>query len=209
VIQGLALSLVVVAACSSGSDYKATDSLVVQVEDMQSSMKAAMEQLGTTIDSFKALVESEGNNARALYDSYKTESKNAQDAVAKSNKAVDSMKGGAESYFAKWNEDLAQFNSEDARKKNAQQLKSSQDQFNEIVGPLEDANQTFAKISATLDDALLLLGRQLNAETLKDNEDELADMRQKTEEFVKSVNSGLAAADEFVKAMAAPKSAGE
>ena len=64
-------------------------------------------------------------------------------------------------------------------------------------------------ITAALDDALLLLGRQLNADTLKDSEDELADMRQRTEEFVKDVNSAIAAADKFAGSMAAPKTPGE
>ena len=176
---------------------------------MKSAMTAAMEQLGTTVESFKALVESGGNNARALYDAYKDESDKTKKAVDNSNGAVDSMKKGAESYFAKWNEDLAQFNSEDARKKGAAQLKASQDSFNEIVAPLDEANKTFAKITAALDDALLLLGRQLNADTLKDSEDELAAMRQRADEFVKDVNSAIAAADKFAGSMAAPKTPGE
>jgi hypothetical protein len=207
---GLALAICLVFAGGCRSAYYATyekfgvykrDLLKKNVTKARDGQQAAQEQFKDALTRLKEITGYDGGNLEKAYNQLKSE----QEACAAKAKAVSSRIRDVETVagdlFAEWEKEIGQIETPSLRDSSKQKLEATRRKYNEMHTALVSAERSMNPVLRQLNDYVLYLKHNLNAEAIASLKGEAVNVQAEIAQLIEQMNKSIARADEFVKAM--------
>lgn len=178
------------------------DILVDRVSEARDAQNEAKEQFASALEEFTAVVNVPDSDLRKQYDTMK----NAYDASAKKSGAVSSRiadvkkVGGA--LFKEWESELDQYASENLRKSSEMKLRQTRGQYDQLIAAMERAESRIQPVLTALNDQVLYLKHNLNAQAIASLQNELVTVETDVATLIREMEKAIAEADAFISAMA-------
>lgn len=180
------------------------DILVDRVTEARDAQNEAKEQFASALEEFSAVLNFEGGDLKKQYDTLKT----AYDVSNSKSQAVSSrihdVKKVATALFKEWNAELDQYSSDSLRRSSEQKLHQTQGQYDKLMGAMERAESKIKPVLAALNDQVLYLKHNLNAQAIASLQSELLTVETDVAALIKEMEKSIAEADSFISAMGQP-----
>jgi vacuolar-type H+-ATPase subunit D/Vma8 len=179
------------------------DILVDRVTDARDAQNEAKEQFASALEEFTAVLNVPDSNLRKQYDTLKK----AYDASAAKSEAVSSrisdVKKVAVALFKEWESELDQYSSENLRRSSEQKLRQTRGQYDQLIAAMERAESRIQPVLTALNDQVLYLKHNLNAQAIASLQNELVTVETDVASLIREMEKAIAEADAFISAMSA------
>lgn len=202
------LSLMLTAGCQKA--YYSTmeafgkhkrDILVERVTDARDAQNEAKVQFASALEEFSSVLNFSGGDLKKQYDTlnaaYKASESKSQ---AVSSRIVD-VKRVASALFKEWKAELDQYSSDSLRRSSEQKLQQTQGQYDKLIGAMERAESKIKPVLTALNDQVLYLKHNLNAQAIASLQNELVTVETDVAALIKEMEKSIAEADTFINAM--------
>jgi len=181
--------------------FEKRDILVDRVKEARTEQAEAQEVFASALDEFRALVDVDGGELEKKYDrlnvSYNRSAKQAHD-VRERIKAVNNV---GDRLFKEWNKELDLYDSPDLRRRSAEQLRTTQNDYESLLAAMNRAAATMDPVLALYQDQVLFLKHNLNARAISSLETERIRIEERIEALIEEMNTAIAQADQFIASM--------
>jgi vacuolar-type H+-ATPase subunit D/Vma8 len=177
------------------------DILVDRVTDARDAQNEAKEQFASALEEFSAVLNFSGGDLKKQYD---TLSAAYQDSESKSqavSSRIQDVKRVAGALFKEWEAELDQYSSDTLRRSSEQKLRQTRGQYDKLIGAMERAESKIKPVLAALNDQVLYLKHNLNAQAIASLQNELATVETDVAALIKEMEKSIAEADVFINAM--------
>jgi SMC interacting uncharacterized protein involved in chromosome segregation len=180
------------------------DILVDRVAHARDAQNEAKEQFASALEEFSSVLNFDGGDLKKRYDTLKT-SYDASESKAKAVSArIQDVKKVAGALFKEWEKELDQYSSENLKKSSEQKLQQTRGQYDKLIGAMERAESKIKPVLAALNDQLLYLKHNLNAQAIASLQSELQTVETDVAALIREMEKSIAEADTFINAMAQP-----
>lgn len=180
------------------------DILVDRVADARDAQNEAKEQFASALEEFTAVVNVPDSDLQKQYaamkKAYDTSAKKAQ---AVSSRIADVKKVGS-ALFKEWESELEQYASENLRRSSEQKLRQTRGQYDQLVAAMEKAESRIQPVLTALNDQVLYLKHNLNAQAIASLQNELVTVETDVATLIQEMETAIAEADTFINAMTQP-----
>ena len=175
------------------------DILIDRIEDVQDAQQEGKEQFQSALDQFKAVVDFDGGELEALYRKLNDEYEDSEDAAETIRSRIDSVESVAGALFEEWEKELNQYSSKSLRRDSQLQLKSTQRQYQRLIGSMRKAEESIAPVLNTFKDNVLYLKHNLNARAINSLKGELNNVNSDVTSLLASMQKSINESDAFIK----------
>jgi hypothetical protein len=180
------------------------DILVDRVADARDAQNEAKEQFASALEEFTTVLNIPDTTLKKQYDSLKSAyDASSSKAKAVSSRIADVKKVGA-ALFKEWNAELEQYSSKTLRQSSEQKLRQTQAQYDKMIAAMERAESRIAPVLTALNDQVLYLKHNLNAQAIASLQNELITVETDVAALIREMEKSIAEADAFISAMAQP-----
>jgi hypothetical protein len=202
-------TLVLVAGCQSAIDdayFSMWDSigvekreiLVDRVEDAQESQKEAQEEFADALEEFSALINFDGGELQDVYEELKDEYEDSADSAAEVSDRINKVEAVADSLFREWEEELESITNNNLRRDSASKLRSTRRNYDELIRSMRKVEASMAPVLASLQDNVLYLKHNLNANAISSLQGELSTIKTDVDSLIKEMNDAIKQSDAFI-----------
>jgi hypothetical protein len=180
------------------------DILVDRVADARDAQNEAKEQFASALEEFTTVLNIPDTTLKKQYNSLKSAyDDSSSKASAVSSRIADVKKVGT-ALFKEWNAELEQYSSKTLRQSSEQKLRQTQTQYNKLIAAMEQAESKIAPVLTALNDQVLYLKHNLNAQAIASLQNELMTVETDVAALIREMEKSIAEADAFISAMAQP-----
>ena len=192
----IAAALALLSSCGSTSGYKLADKTGQGISDFRDEIVAGKSAVDATMNALNQIEVTASTNPRKAFDQYSKAVENLQSAADKARKRAQDMREAGQAYFAQWQQQLAQVQSEDIRKlaeKQKAKLQATFDNIRKLTEPLKmefDGWMTDLKgLQTYLGNDLTVTGIDAAKDLIKKTESEGVDVQKSLEALIAELNS--------------------
>ncbi|MCU0973046.1 MAG: DUF2959 domain-containing protein [Burkholderiales bacterium] len=178
--------------------YAKRDILVSRVESARDAQVEAKEEITTALNEFRKVVNVEGGEIEARYNSLAAQLADSEDAANTVHKRVRDVEDVAEALFKEWREELAQYSNAELRAKSEQQLKQTRARYDQMIGAMRRAESRLEPALQPLRDQVLFLKHNLNAQAIAGLKGEVVQVDAKVNQLVAEIERATAEANRFI-----------
>jgi hypothetical protein len=208
IAPALALLLVLAAGCRS-TYYAAYETFGVYKRDLlkKSVVAARDEQKGAQAqfkDALTRLKEITGFQGGALEKQYTSLKSEYDDCASRANavkKRIRDVETVSSDLFAEWEKEIQQIGTPSLRDASKQQLKATRQKYEELHTALISAEQSMEPVLKQLNDYVLFLKHNLNAQAIASLQGESVNIQNEISRLIDQMNKSIARADEFIKSI--------
>lgn len=177
------------------------DILVDRVSDARDAQNEAKEQFSSALEEFSATLNVEGGDLKKQYDALKSAyDDSAGKAKAVSSRIADVKKVGI-ALFKEWETEIDQYSSDTLRKSSEQTMRQTRDQYDKLIAAMERAESKIHPVLTALNDQVLYLKHNLNAQAIASLQNELVSVETNVATLIAEMEKSIAEADAFISTM--------
>lgn len=177
------------------------DILVDRVEDARETQQDAQEQFSSALEQFSTLINYDGGELQRVYeqlgDEYESSKSAAEDVTAR----IDSVESVAEALFDEWQNELENYTNANLRRDSERQLKDTRRRYENLLKSMRRVERSMDPVLASLQDNVLYLKHNLNANAVGALQGELQSISQNVSRLIQEMNAAIAQSDEFIKSI--------
>ncbi|MBI1336592.1 MAG: DUF2959 family protein [Phycisphaera sp.] len=181
--------------------YQKRDILVERVEDARDEQTAAKKQFASALEQFRSVVKYEGGELEAKYDKLRSELSASEDRAAAVRDRIKSVDKVATDLFGEWEKELAQYSSEDYRRRSEDQLRATKERYRELLTKMQNAESKMEPVLVIFRDQVLFLKHNLNARALASLSDVATDLDKQVATLVNDMQKSIDEANDFIKTL--------
>lgn len=205
----LALVLLSLAACSTV--YYETmeqfgvhkrDILVDRVEEARDSQEAAKEQFSSALEQFTTLLNYDGGDLQAAYDSLNgefEESESKAEAVSDRIRAVENVSADL---FSEWEGELELYTNQSLRASSASTLRQTRVRYEQLVASMHAAESKMTPVVNAFRDQVLFLKHNLNSRAIASLRSELATIEGDISALIVDMENSISESNRFLTELA-------
>jgi len=205
--QSLIIALVALACTGCQTAYYETmerlgvhkrDILVDRIEEARDDQEAVKEEFASALEEFTSVVEFDGGVLEEHYqrlDAALKRSENRADAVSNSIQDVERV---AEALFKEWEAELAQYSSDDLRRKSAAQLNDTRERYATLMRAMYQAESKLEPVLTPFRDQVLFLKHNLNAQAIASLKNELTSIETDVSALIADIEKSIEEANAFI-----------
>ena len=178
--------------------YAKRDILVSRVESARDAQVDAKGEIADALTEFRKVVNFEGGELDARYESLAAQLDDSEDAANEVHKRVRDVEDVAEVLFNEWREELAQYSSAELRAKSEQQLRQTRARYDQMIGAMKRAEGRLEPALRPLRDQVLYLKHNLNAQAVAGIKGEVVQVDLQVSQLVAEIDRATAEADRFI-----------
>jgi len=171
---------------------------VVKARDEQ---KGTQEQFKDALTRLKELTKFEGGELEKQYNALKKEHQACAARVESVHQRVKEVETVSSDLFAEWEKEDQQISTPSLREASQRQLKTTREKYEELHRALKSAEQNMDPVLKQLNDYVLYLKHNLNAQAIASLQGETASIQNEISRLIEQMNQSIARADEFIKSM--------
>ncbi|MBU3023885.1 DUF2959 domain-containing protein [Aestuariibacter sp. A3R04] len=177
------------------------DILVDRVENAKESQEEAQAQFADALEEFSALINFDGGELEDVYDELNGEFLDSQAAAQDVTDRIDKVESVAEALFAEWEDELEKYDSATLKRSSEQKLRSTRRQYSSMIKAMRKAESRMDPILTALQDNVLYLKHNLNANAIGALDGELKAIQQDVARLMSEMKAAVAESDAFIRTM--------
>jgi ElaB/YqjD/DUF883 family membrane-anchored ribosome-binding protein len=177
------------------------DLLVSRVESARDEQEEAKEQFQTALERFTEVVGFEGGDLQSGYNKLQKELDRCEDRAEDVRDRIDSIEDVSEALFVEWEQELAQFTSEDLRRRSEEQLEQTRGRYGQLIRTMQRAEQKMQPVLGAFRDHVLFLKHNLNAQAVASLQGEALSLESDISDLIREMEIAIAEADSFIESM--------
>lgn len=177
------------------------DILVSDVEAARDSQEAAKEQFASALEQFQSVVDVDGGNLEKKYNKLSKEYDKSESRAKAVSKRIDDVERVSRDLFKEWKKELKLYQSAELRRSSEDQLRLTQNQFEEMLGTMRDAEAKMGPVLAAFRDQVLFLKHNLNSRAIASIQTEATNVTRQIEELIQDMNASIDEANAFIESM--------
>jgi uncharacterized protein YukE len=205
---GLALGLPVLSGCQSAYysamekvGFEKRDILVDRVEDTRDAQEDAQQQFSSALDQFSQLINFDGGELQEVYENLKDQYEASASSAQRVTDRIDNVESVAEALFEEWQDELEQYSNESLRRDSSRKLKETQRRYDDLLRSMRRAESKMAPVLSALQDNVLYLKHNLNANAIGALQGEYGDIKRDIDQLISEMNSAIAQSNDFIASM--------
>ncbi len=175
--------------------------LIGSVQDARDSQILAKEQFVNALDKFKEVTNYSGGLLEDKYDQLKAEYDASETKSKAVKKYIADVKSVAKALFKEWQAELDEYTSEQLRRVSRAKLEDTQLNYDRLIMKMDRASASMNPVLGALNDQVLFLKHELNAQAIVSLKEELVWVEKNTDKLVREMEASIAEAEAFVNAM--------
>jgi hypothetical protein len=172
--------------------------LVDRVEGARDAQAAAQEQFKDALEEFKALVGYDGGELEAMYSRLSDQSQSCQSRAQAVRDRIAGVESVAEALFREWQGELSQYSDPTLRRKSERQLSETRVRTERLLATMKRAAGRMDPVLAVLNDQVLFLKHNLNAQALGSLDATAASLQTDVTALVREMQGAIAEANAFI-----------
>ncbi|OMH25910.1 DUF2959 domain-containing protein [Motiliproteus sp. MSK22-1] len=181
--------------------YAKRDILVDRVEDATETQAEVKEQFQSAYQAFNALLKLETSDLETRYE---TLNESYQDSLAKAEELedrVEAIESVADALFDEWEQELSEYKSASLKTSSAKKLKITKTRYNNYLKSLKRAEAKVQPVLEVLNDQVLFLKHNLNAEKVSALKGEIRRFDSDVQVLIKEMDRSIRDAKQFIKGL--------
>jgi len=178
------------------------DLLVNRVEDARDSQQDVKEQFQSALEKFSAVVNFSGGELKEKYTSLKDELERSESKTKAVRKNIRDVEDVSNALFEEWESELSQYANDKLRSASKSKLEQTRRRYAQLIGTMKRAEAKIEPVLSVFRDQVLFLKHNLNAQAIASLQDELVSVEADIASLIKEMDTSIAEADAFIKAMA-------
>lgn len=181
--------------------YHKRDLLVGRVQDARDAQENAKEQFQSALDQFRQVVHVEGGALADKYEALSAELERSEASAENVRQRIDAVEDVSEALFREWDGELDQYTNDKLRRASARQLAATRERYTPLMRSMRRAEAKIEPVLSAFRDQVLFLKHNLNAQAVASLQGELASIETDIDALIEEMESAIAEADAFIKAI--------
>lgn len=178
------------------------DILVGRVEEALNSQEAAKEQFSSALEQFTTLLNFDGGDLQAAYDSLNgelEESESKAEAVSDRIRAVENVSADL---FSEWEDELELYTNQSLRASSASTLRQTRVRYEQLVASMHAAESKMTSVVNTFRDQVLFLKHNWNSRAIASLRSELATIERDISALIVDMENSISESNRFLTELA-------
>ena len=178
------------------------DILVDRVEEARDSQEAAKEQFSSALEQFTTLLNFDGGDLQAAYDSLNgefEESESRAEAVSDRIRAVENVSADL---FNEWEDELELYTNQSLRNSSAATLRQTRVRYEQLVASMHAAESKMTPVVNAFRDQVLFLKHNLNSRAIASLRSELATIEGDISALIVDMENSISESNRFLTELA-------
>lgn len=142
------------------------DLLVKRVDNARQAQESAQQQFKDSLEEFKSLVGYDGGELEARYEKLKSSFEKSSQEAEEVRDRIAGIEKVSGSLFKEWEQEIGEFKDASFKLESQRQLRDTKKRVDELVKTMKKAASRMDPVLATLNDQVLFLKHNLNAQAL-------------------------------------------
>lgn len=203
-----ALTLVALVGCQSayyGAMEKVgihkRDILVDRVEDTRDAQNEAQQQFNSALEELSALINFNGGELETIYNNLNDQYVASTEAKELVSKRIDNVESVAQALFSEWEDEIDQYSNATFKRNSSKQLSDTKRLYARMLRSMHQSEKKMDPVLAALNDNVLYLKHNLNANAVNAIEVEFKQLKQEIATLIKEVNQSIAESNKFIETL--------
>ena len=170
-----------------------------QVENSLSDQEKASEAFKDALTRLKEMYGLDGGDLEKMYNRLSDDYENCQNRAEIIDERIDKIQRIARDLFAEWRQEIDQIQNPNFRAQSSQKLRATQSRFANLESALQIARKRMDPVLSNLNDYVLYLKHNLNAQAIGSLKGEAASIETDVNRLVRDIQKSIKEADAFLK----------
>jgi Skp family chaperone for outer membrane proteins len=204
----LGMLLLCLAACQSAYygaaekvGYHKRDILVDRVENSRDAQQDAEEEFQSALEQLSLMVNFDGGDLEDMYEDMVDIYDDSAAAAEKVSERIDAVEHVANSLFDEWQEEIGQYSNARLKADSQARLRETQRRYEQMIDSMRRSEAKMAPVLSALNDNVLYLKHNLNAQAVASLRVEFASLERDIEALIVEVRRAIATSDAFIDSM--------
>lgn len=171
------------------------------VEKVREDQAEASEQFASVVDRIKAMYGFEGGNLEDVYEKLSEDYRACEERADAVRDRIDKVERIAADLFKEWEAEIATIKNVKFKSKSRESLQDTRNRFDRLQRSMARAEASMNPVLTNLQDYVLYLKHNLNAQAISSLRKEAADIESDVSSLIADMNRSIKEADAFVKSM--------
>lgn len=177
------------------------DLLIERVEEARDAQRKTRKQFESALDRFRAVVNVEGGALETKYDKLRGDLERCETRARDLHKRIKAVEEVAEDLLAEWKKELRKYNDPRLRRNSERALYKARERYAELIEAMKRAESRIAPALRPLQDQVLYLKHNLNAQAIGALQDERAQIEADVSDLLREMDAAIKEANDFIKDM--------
>ena len=181
--------------------FEKRDILVDRVEDARDAQENAQEQFSSALEQFSSLLAFDGGELQKVYDTLSDEYEASRSAAERVSDRIDSIENVGDALFREWTDELEEYSSDRLRRDSERKLRDTQRSYDDLVQSMRRVEGRMHPVLDTLQDNVLYLKHNLNANAVGALQGELGTIRADVNQLIAEMTSAIEQSNRFIASL--------
>jgi predicted nucleic acid-binding Zn-ribbon protein len=172
-----------------------------EVANVKEDQQETGEAFKDALTQLKEIYNFDGGNLEKQHGKLKASLDDAKDESADLSKRIDKMDKVANDLFAEWQTEIAEIKTSELQERSSKQLRATKSKYQTLEAQLRSAEKKMAPVLAKLNDQVLFLKHNLNAEAIGGLKIESGKIQADIKSLIKEVDESTRQADALIKTL--------
>jgi len=177
------------------------DILVDRVEDTRDAQNEAQQQFNSALEELSALINFNGGELETIYNNLNDQYAASTEAKELVSKRIDNVESVAQALFSEWEDEINQYSNATFKRNSSKQLNDTKRLYARMLRSMHQSEKKMDPVLAALNDNVLYLKHNLNANAVNAIEVEFKQLKQEIAVLIKEVNQSIAESNKFIETL--------
>lgn len=177
------------------------DILVDRVDEARESQNDAQQQFRSALERLDSMLVIDGGALEEKYDALSDDYEASKAAAQRVRDRIEAVDSVAQDLFDEWSEELEQYSNDSMRRQSERQLRETERRYADLIRTMERAASKMDPVLAKLQDNVLYLKHNLNAQAITAIRGEFDALQVDIRELIKEMEAAIEESDKFIEAM--------
>jgi len=171
------------------------------VEASRDAQLEAEEQFQSALEQLSALTNFDGGDLEDIYEEMADEYEDSVAAAEEVSDRIDAIEHVAQSLFEEWQEEIGQYSNARLKSDSQTKLRETRRRYDAMMGTLRNSESKMDPVLRALNDNVLYLKHNLNAQAVASLQVEFQQIEGDIEVLIREMRKAIASSDAFIESM--------
>lgn len=177
------------------------DLLRKNVEGAKQDQEKAAEGFKSALTRLKEIYRFDGGNLEKYYNNLKSDYETASSRAGAVQERIDTIKQVATDLFTEWEAEIATITTPNLAFQSQQKLRDTRKRYEALIFALERSEASMKPVLARLNDQVIYLKHNLNAQAIGSLAKESVDVENEIQKLIRDMNASVAQAEAFIQGL--------
>jgi len=177
------------------------DILIDRVEEATKSQEEAKQEFKSALEQFSTLISFDGGELQAHFKQSKDHYEASEKAASEVTSRIEAIENVAAALFNEWQDEIEQYSSQSLKRQSKQKLSDTKIRYKSVIRAMKNAEKKMAPVLSALNDNMLYLKHNLNAQAIGALKGEYKNIKQDIDALIKDMNKSIKDSQAFIQSL--------